>query len=50
MNVVIFWDVAQCGKHMHQLFRGTYHLHLQHKKSAKQETACSALISTDFPP
>jgi hypothetical protein len=38
MKVAIFWDISQCSLHMNQRFGGTYHLHLQDKKSAEQET------------
>jgi hypothetical protein len=36
MNVAIFWNKAPCGPHMNQRFGGTYHLHLQGRKSTKK--------------
>jgi hypothetical protein len=39
MKVAIFCDIAQCIPHVKQSFGGTYHLHLQGRKSAEQETS-----------
>jgi hypothetical protein len=39
MNVAIFWDIAPCSPYVNQRFGGTYHLYLQGKKSAEQETS-----------
>jgi hypothetical protein len=38
MNIVIFWDVTQCSPHVKLRFGGKYHLHLQGRKLADQET------------
>jgi hypothetical protein len=37
MNVAIFWDMALCSLYMNRRFGGTYHLHLQCRKLAKQK-------------
>jgi hypothetical protein len=34
INVAIFWDIAPCGPYMNR-FGGTYHLHLQGRKSGR---------------
>jgi hypothetical protein len=39
MTVVIFWGIALCRAYANQCFRETYTLHLEGKKSAKQETS-----------
>jgi hypothetical protein len=39
MDVAIFWDIAPCGPYVNLCFRGTYHLHLQSRKSAEQGTS-----------
>jgi hypothetical protein len=41
MKFNIFWDIVPCSPYMSLCFGGTYHLHLQGRKSAKQETTCS---------
>jgi hypothetical protein len=38
INVVIFWDISQCNPYANRLFGGKYHLHLQGRKLAEQET------------
>jgi hypothetical protein len=42
MKVVFFWDTAPCSPYVNRCFRGTYHLHLQGRKSAEQETSLLA--------
>jgi hypothetical protein len=37
--VSVSWDVALCSQYVNRRFRGTYHLHLQGKKSAVQQVA-----------
>jgi hypothetical protein len=39
MNVAIFWDIAPCSPYVNRCFGGTYHLRLQDRKSAEQETS-----------
>jgi hypothetical protein len=39
MNVAIFWDLAPCSPYVNRRFGGTYHLHLQGRKSLRQETS-----------
>jgi hypothetical protein len=39
MNVTILWDIAPCSPYVNRRFKGTYHLHLQGRKSAGQETS-----------
>jgi hypothetical protein len=39
MNVAIFWDIALCSPYVYQRLGGTYHLQLQDRKSAGQETS-----------
>jgi hypothetical protein len=38
MKVAIFWDTAPYPQYMNQRFAGAYHLLLQGRKSAEQET------------
>jgi hypothetical protein len=38
-NVTIFWDIASCSTYVNLRFEGTYHLHLQGRKLAEQETS-----------
>jgi hypothetical protein len=38
-NVAIIWDIAPCSLYVNCCFGGTYHLHLQGRKSAKPESA-----------
>jgi hypothetical protein len=33
MDAVIFWDIALCSPYVNRRFGGTYHLHLQGRKS-----------------
>jgi hypothetical protein len=42
MKTAIFWDIALCSPYMNRRFEGTYHLHLQGRKSAKQQTSMKA--------
>jgi hypothetical protein len=44
MKIVIFWDIASCIAYMNGLFGGTYHLHLQGRKSAENETLALAIL------
>jgi hypothetical protein len=37
----IFWDIARCSTYINRRFGGTYRLHLQDRKLAKQKQACS---------
>jgi nitrate reductase gamma subunit len=39
MNAAIFWDVAPWIPYMIRRFGGVYHLHLQSRKWAEQETS-----------
>jgi hypothetical protein len=39
MNVEILWDMAACRHYVNSRFGGTYHLHLQGRKSAAHETS-----------
>jgi hypothetical protein len=39
MIIAIFWHIAPSGLYMNQRFGGTYHLRLQDRKSAEQETS-----------
>jgi hypothetical protein len=38
-NVIVFWDISPCSPYVNRRFGGTYHLHLQGRKSAEQETS-----------
>jgi hypothetical protein len=40
-KVAIFRDIALCSPYMNQRFGGTYHLHLQDRKSAEQDQQAS---------
>jgi hypothetical protein len=43
IHVAIFWDIAPYNAHVNGRFGGTYYLHLQCRKSNKQETSvCGA--------
>jgi hypothetical protein len=37
LKIAIFWDITPCNPYMNQRFRGTYHICLQDRKSAKKE-------------
>jgi hypothetical protein len=39
MNVAIFWDIQSCSPYVNRRFGGTFHLHLQGRKSAEQDTS-----------
>jgi hypothetical protein len=39
LKIAIFWDIAPCSPYMNRRFGGTYHFHLQGRKSAEQETS-----------
>jgi hypothetical protein len=39
MNVAIIRDIALCSPYVSRCFGGTYHLHLQGRKSAMEETS-----------
>jgi hypothetical protein len=39
VNIAISRDIAPYNRHVNWRFEGKYHLHLQSKKSAKQETS-----------
>jgi hypothetical protein len=39
MKIATFWVIAPCSPYMNRSFGGTYRLHLQGRKSAKQETS-----------
>jgi hypothetical protein len=41
MKTAIFWDIAPCSPYTNRRFGGTYHLHLQSRKSAEEETSDS---------
>jgi hypothetical protein len=45
LKITIFWDISQCSPYMNRCFGGTYHLHLQGRKSAEQETSESRWLS-----
>jgi hypothetical protein len=38
-NAANIWHIAPCGSYVNRRFEGTYYLHLQGLKSAKQETS-----------
>jgi hypothetical protein len=38
LKVAILWDIEQCRPYMNHRFGGKYHLHLQERKTAEQET------------
>jgi hypothetical protein len=38
MNIAIFWDAALCNPYVNRRFGGTYHLHLERRKSTEKET------------
>jgi hypothetical protein len=40
INVIIFWNIAQCIQHMTRRFGGTYHLHLQDPKQSNKKPVC----------
>jgi hypothetical protein len=40
--IIFFWDIELCSLHMNNHLGGTYHFHLQGKKSAEQETSVPA--------
>jgi hypothetical protein len=42
MKIAIFWDIPPCSPYLNQRFGGMYHLHLQGRKSAEQETSVRA--------
>jgi hypothetical protein len=37
-STAMFWDIAPCSPYVTQRFGRAYHLHLQGRKSAEQET------------
>jgi hypothetical protein len=39
MIVAIFWDIVLCSLNVNSCLGRTFHLHLQGRKSAKQETS-----------
>jgi hypothetical protein len=43
MKFAIFWYIAPCSTYMNRRFGGTYHLHLQGRKSAECSENSSAL-------
>jgi hypothetical protein len=49
IKIAIFWDIAPCSLYMNRSFGGTYHLHLQGRKSAKQETSDSRSLYNCYP-
>jgi hypothetical protein len=55
VNVAVFWEIAPCSLYVNRCFGGTYHVYLNGRKSAEQETGlatCRTLVSrsTDFEP
>jgi hypothetical protein len=40
-EVATLWNIAQCSPCVSRRFEGTYHLNIQGRKSAKQETGVS---------
>jgi hypothetical protein len=42
MEAPIFWDIAPCSPYIKRRFGGMYHLHLQGKITAEQETSVLA--------
>jgi hypothetical protein len=44
MNVAIFWDIAPCSPYVDRRFGGTYYLHLQGQKAAKQKTSVQQVV------
>jgi hypothetical protein len=49
MNVAFFRDTVQCSLYVNRHFRGTYHLYLQGKKSAKQGTSVQQVARQNSP-
>jgi hypothetical protein len=39
IHIAVLWEKAPCSTYVNRRFGGTYHLHLQGRKSAKQETS-----------
>jgi hypothetical protein len=39
MKYALFWDIEPCSPYMSRRFGGLYHLHLQGRKSAEQDTS-----------
>jgi hypothetical protein len=52
VNIAIFWDTAPCSQFVNRRFGGTYHLHIQGKKSTEEEASVqqipSHLLHADF--
>jgi hypothetical protein len=44
INVAI-WDTSQCSPYVNQCFGGTYHLHIQGRKSTEQETSVQQKVA-----
>jgi hypothetical protein len=38
IDVAIFWDIAPCSRYVYRRFGGTYHVHLQGRKSVEKNT------------
>jgi hypothetical protein len=49
-DVAIFWDIAPSTPYVNRRFGGTYHLHLQGRKSAEQETSMQQVAGQNFLP
>jgi hypothetical protein len=44
MYVATFWDAAPCSLYVNRAFRGTYHAHVQGRKSAEKETIVRKVV------
>jgi hypothetical protein len=44
-NIVIFWDIAPCNPYVNRHFGGTYHFHLQGRKSDENGTSVQQVSS-----
>jgi hypothetical protein len=47
MDVAIFWNIAQCSPYVNRRFGETYHLHIQGRKLAEQETSLQHVASNN---
>jgi hypothetical protein len=47
-NVAIYWDTAPCTPYANRRLGVTYHLHLQGRKSAEQETSLKQAVRQNF--
>jgi hypothetical protein len=50
MKVVIFWFIARCSPYVSRRFVVMYHIHLQGRKSAEQETSVQPFNVCQYSP